>query len=97
MTRRRDDVMSGLWKFHNSVGVDELVKLAELWAIFNPNFLSLYVRKCSKDQIGIGFTHSLGTFDSHQDFFDRVTDTLKREYGNNFVGWDLSQFTYVIK
>ena len=65
-------------------------------------YIDLHVRKCSKNQFCIGFKYVLRNGDSDQNpvkyakFFYGITDTLKREYGNDFVGWDVASETRLI-
>lgn len=90
-------VISGMWKFHQSVGVDALFELATEWfKAGSDNYLSLHVRPCSKDQIGIGFMCALKPDETMQTFKARITDQLKRRFGNDYVGWDIACPTYVI-
>lgn len=90
----------GLWKFSDKVPVDDLVALAQEWAKEDEKYLQLYVRKVSKDQYGIGFTydaqgHDLKKF--HDEYFYRVSDVLKRKFGNDLAGWDIASGVRVIK
>lgn len=92
---QRPDVVSGMWKFRDTVSEVELTLLAGSWKEAEPDkYLDLHIRKCSKDQIGIGFQYVCGYNDQeHRKFFERMTDELKRRFGNNFAGWDISQTT----
>jgi len=93
-------IISGLWKFHERVPEQQLVEIAEEWAK-EPKYTQLYVRKGSKDQYGIGFMYDLReeeiSENEYSDFFNNVSDKLKRRFGNDFVGWDVSQYTTIIK
>ncbi|GEM_PF-1473239 len=76
-------------------------------------YLEIYVRKVSKDQHGIGFVLAPFTVDDpldnspqekeklgrrrYNDYFEEMTDTLKKLFGNGFVGWDISYPTYIVK
>lgn len=103
----RTHVVTGLWKFNQGIEiVNQLVALAREWSSGpdSAKYLTLYVRRCSKDQYGIGFSydyasdpHPTGEETSHKWFFRRMTDQLKRRFGNDFVGWDLSSPTWIIK
>lgn len=90
----------GLWKFSDKISNEELGKVAEKWASEDPNYLQLYLRKVSKNQMGIGFTYDLGdadTIKAHDEYFDRTTDFLKRKFGNDLAGWDMGSSVWVIK
>jgi hypothetical protein len=90
----------GLWKFSDRVPMEQLIAVAEK-ALENPKYLQIYIRKCSKDQYAIGFTYDY----SHQEpkegqnkeYMDPVMDKLKREFGNDFVGWDIASPVWIIK
>ena len=92
----RTDVVSGMWKFSDRVGPDVLTRLAYIWKDEEPGkYLGpLSVRKCSKDQLGIQFMYIFGEGD-HKEFFRRVTDFLKRQFGNNYVGYDIGSPTWI--
>src|SRR3989344_2367206 len=92
------NLTTGLWKFHESVPLEELQEVAEEWAK-DENYRSLYIRGVSKDQMGIGFTYEKedSSQATHQKFFDEVSDMLKRRFGNGLVGWDINSTTYTIK
>jgi hypothetical protein len=91
----------GLWKFSSKVPKEDLIKFAEQWAAEDPKYLQLYVRKVSKDQNGIGFTYQLpegvDTQTAHDEYFDKTSDILKRNFGNGLAGWDIASTVIVIK
>ena len=87
----------GLWKFHERVGEKELIEVATEWAN-NEKYTQLYIRKVSKDQLGIGFAHQGdGTKEAHDIYFDETSDKLKRKFGNDLVGWDIASSSTLIK
>ncbi len=93
---------TGLWKFSDSIDENQLVELANEWAS-DDKFINLYVRKCSKDQNGIGFTYKYveDGYDNKEafikDFTEKFKDELYKRFGVGLVGWDLSSSTIVIK
>lgn len=106
-----ETVVSGLWKFNSGVSLEELKALAEEWKRHKcNNWLELYIRGVGKDgALGIGFRYMLeGVYDpdtaqmrrtpqqAKAEFFNKMTDQLKRQFGNNFVGWDISIPTWVL-
>lgn len=98
MTKSQKLIM-GIWKFSDKIPVEDLVKLAQKWADEDKNYLQLYVRKVSKDQFGIGFTYDIKGRDNkeaHDEYFDKVSDSLKRQFGNDLAGWDIATGPYVI-
>ena len=80
----------GLWKFQERVGNKDLLEIANEWAK-DEKYEQLYIRKVSKDQLGIGFAYtSDGTKEDYNKYFDATTDWLKRKFGNDLAGWDIS-------
>ncbi|HZZ99446.1 MAG TPA: hypothetical protein VFK07_01920 [Candidatus Paceibacterota bacterium] len=76
-----------------------MIEVAKKWAE-DPKYLQLYIRKCSKDQHGIGFMYEYShppVQGQHAEYMDPVSDALKRQFGNNLVGWDVGSPTWVIK
>lgn len=91
------ELIMGLWKFIDHVGEKDLIEVANEWAE-DQNYKLLYIRKTSKDQLGIGFAYvSDGSKEAYNDYFDRTSDGLKRKFGNDLVGWDISSRATVIK
>jgi hypothetical protein len=95
---KEENLYSGLWKFSDRVEIEQLAEVADEWAQ-DEKYLQLYIRKVSKDQNGIGFVYQAenGTKEEYDAFFDRISDGLKRQFGNDLVGWDIASKTYTIK
>lgn len=95
------EAIMGIWKFSERVPVEKLIEIAQNWAKEDEKYLQLYVRKVSKDQYGIGFTYDArGGGDLkkvHDEYFYRVSDVLKRQFGNDLAGWDIASGFHVIK
>lgn len=91
----------GLWKFSQNVSLQQLAEVANKWAVEDASYLQLYIRKVSKDQMGIGFTYQLPldvpAKEAHDVYFEKTTDYLKRNFGNDLVGWDIASSVWVIK
>jgi len=91
----------GLWKFSPKIPLNELVRIAELWASEDPNYLQLYIRRVSKDQLGIGFTYQFSQEielpSASRHFYDQTTNYLKKTFGNEFAGCDAAQPVWLIK
>ena len=105
--REFPEVASGIWKFGEKVTPEQLVELAKKWAKADTNntnkrYIDLHVRKCSKNQHGIGFKYILcfdkddSNQEDYKEFFNQMTDKLKKGFGNDFAGWDVSSFTHII-
>ena len=91
------NLIMGLWKFHERVGEKDLREVADEWAS-DDKYTQLYIRKVSKDQLGIGFAYvGNGTKEAHDKYFDRTSDQLKRKFGNDLVGWDIASTSTLIK
>lgn len=98
---KRGDLASGMWKFDKSVSESELVAIAEDWAK-DEKFLGIYIRKCSKDQYGLGFVYKYDqeaptTLDSYDAFVNEYKDRLYKKFGIGLVGWDIANATSIIK
>ena len=90
-------LIMGIWKFHERVGYKDLISLANEWAE-DDKYVQLYIRKVSKDQLGIGFAYiGDGTKETYKVYFNDTSDKLKRMYGNDLVGWDISSDSTLIK
>lgn len=97
MLEENKSLIMGLWKFHERVGEKDLIEVAKEWAE-DEKYLQLYIRKVSKDQNGIGFAYlSDGSREAHREYFDKYSDGLKRKFGNDFAGWDISSTSTLIK
>ncbi|MCA9353543.1 hypothetical protein KC842_01585 [Candidatus Nomurabacteria bacterium] len=93
-------VAMGLWKFGGNITEQQLIELAESFSE-DDRYLQVYIRKVSKDQMGVGFTYKLSEDKDHEsaydEYFDKTSDSLKRKFGNDLVGWDLASPVWVIR
>lgn len=95
----KKNYITGLWKFRDTVPMEELTKVAQEWAQ-DERYLQLYIRQCSKDQYGIGFMYQYNDDDTHaarHEYGERTSDILKRKFGNDLAGWDYANPTWIIK
>lgn len=93
----RQDLITGLWKFSDKISKEDVAKLGEEFAK-DPNYEQLYVRKCSKDQYGLGFTYKYdGTQKGYNDYSEETKDALYKRFGVALAGWDYGSSTIVIK
>lgn len=91
ITIAKSGIVSGIWKFVDSVGVEILLERAAKWKSEEPErYAQLYVRRCSRDQLGIVFMYKYDNEESYKKFFYMMTDKLKRKFGNDFVGHDVT-------
>lgn len=104
MSHTYSDKIIGIWKFADKISPETLAETAENWAAEDPRYEHLYIRKVSKDQHGIGFEYraydgndSENQKQAYSEYFDRMTDKLKREFGNDLVGWDISSSSIIVK
>ena len=97
---QKQKVYIGLWKFHERVPEKDLLDTA-LELSQDKNYLNLYIRKVSKDQNAIGFTYDAKDREDNKQAFDdyqyETSEKLKRKFGNDLVGWDLSSSAIIIK
>jgi hypothetical protein len=88
--------VSGLWRFSN-VFVEEVVDFARQWKETEPEACRrVSVRKCSKEQLGVDFEYQLPGGETFEQFVYRLTDRLKRRFGNQYLGYDVSGTTWLI-
>ncbi len=90
---------SGIFKFSNNIDPRTLVDFAKKTWSDKPNIGHLEVRGCDGDRkYGIGFVylHS-GDREEFNDFLDLNFGKLRRVFGPDFVGYDVSSASYVIK
>jgi hypothetical protein len=97
-----DKVISGIWKFDKQkVTPEDLVFFAkELVQEESEAYQNMKVRSCSKTTWGICFDYDRrrsGNPGVYSYFFDRITDKLKRKFGNGFVGWDITDSVWIVK
>ncbi len=99
-------IITGMWKFKDSVPVGRLMDLAHSWAESKDGYCytDLHIRKCSTNQYGIGFKYALdpGISDKewdreHKKFFHKMKAQLRQEFRGEFSGWDVSSSTYIVK
>ena len=92
-----EKLTTGLWKFSDNVGEKDLIELANEWAK-DEKYMHLYIRKASRDQLGLGFTYiTNGTREDYERYFNDTSDYLKRTFGNDLRGWDMADSTTPIK
>ncbi len=93
-------LIMGLWKFRSKVTYAGLEELASQWAT-NPDYLQLYTRGGAKDQIVLGFIYraepGADEIAAYEEYFETTSDTLKRQFGNDLIGWDVSVIIKSIK
>ena len=98
-----ENIVSGIWKFSDKIAPETLVQLGRELYEENPAcYENIHVRRCSKNQLGISFIYRLyddrppAKFDACYAFQYRMTDRLKRRFGNDFVGWDIAEEIWAV-
>ncbi len=89
----------GYIKFSSKVvSLEELQSFAQELAN-DQRFISIYIRKVSKDQFGIGFVSNVETPTQELSdiFFDEIKDIAYRKFGTGLVGWDMADSYILIK
>jgi|JI10StandDraft_1071094.scaffolds.fasta_scaffold179809_3 hypothetical protein len=88
----------GYIKFSSKVSLEELETFAQELAS-DQRFISIYIRKVSKDQFGIGFVSNVETPTQELSdiFFDEVKDIAYRKFGTGVAGWDMASSYILIK
>lgn len=92
-------IVSGMWKFDETVTITTLIALAQEWNAGKngSKYYDLHVRKCSKNQYGIGFKYVLDKESEYPKFFFRMKQQLQTRFGAQLVGWDIAQSTFIVK
>jgi len=100
MSEEKNWIM-GLWKFSHKISTKELEEIASQWSAEDKNYIQLYIRRVSKDQMGIGFTYQIPEGKdkkaAHDEYMDKTSDFLKRSFGNDLAGWDIASTVWLIK
>jgi hypothetical protein len=88
----------GYIKFSSKVSLEELQSFAQELAS-DQRFISIYIRKVSKDQFGLGFVTNIEilTQESSDTFFDEIRDIAYRKFGTGVAGWDMADWYILIK
>ena len=88
----------GYLKFSDRVSNQELQEFATELAK-DPKFLSVYIRKVSSNQHGIGFIYDTdtNTREASDTFNDYIKDLAMRRFGTGLAGWDISSSYLQIK
>lgn len=89
----------GYLKFSDQrTSLDQLKEFAQELAQ-DQRFISVYIRKVSSDQHGIGFVTTIDTStqDLTNQFFDEIKDKTYKKFGTALVGWDMSGSYILIK
>ena len=100
-------VASGMVKFRDCISAEALcVFFQERQVSFHGvTFEEMLIRKCAKDQNAVWFIcrYDDGKPQPEQErkdhfnrFYEELTDVLKRQFGNDFVGWDISSNIKVV-
>lgn len=96
---KQNNLITGLWKFKDSVSLSDLESFAEELAK-DEKFKQVYIRKASKDQNGLGIAY-LSDIDLDENNFDKFMDEMKdklyRKFGSGLVGWDFANSTTTFK
>lgn len=97
---KRQNIITGIWKFRNIVPVEALFKFAKKLEE-DKRYIQLYIRQTSKTQNGICFMYNVeDKKDSEKnlkEYLEETSDKLKREFGNDLAGWDISSSIIIIK
>lgn len=93
-------IVAGTFKFRDAPNIkNQVISFGCNWLTSDEeNIVHLYVREADKKQVALGFTYRLpqGQTD-HQPFFEKITDRLKRHFGNDYVGWDVSSPVAILR
>ncbi|MBX4199060.1 hypothetical protein KW800_02170 [Candidatus Parcubacteria bacterium] len=98
LTNRQDDIVSGEIRFRASIHASELMSLIGKMKENDKKegYLNLYVRPGEKGENFVGFQYELAEGETEKKFLYKLTDRLKRQYGNDCMGWSISSPTWVL-
>jgi len=93
--RRRPNFVAGEFKFSADVSERDLVEVVAQWKSQfkdrNEQFLYLAIRIINDGKRAISFLfQQKQEKEDHRAFFYKISDQLKRKFGNDFCGWSLS-------
>lgn len=88
----------GYLKFSPRVDIVDIENFAKELAA-DDRFTSVYIRKVSKDQNGIGFITTINTskekaFDA---FSEEIKDRAMKKFGTGLAGWDMASSYFLVK
>ena len=88
----------GYLKFSSRVDIIDIENFAKELAE-DPQFTSVYIRKVSKDQNGIGFITNVNTSEefSFDNFSEQLKDRAMKKFGTGLAGWDMASSYILIK
>lgn len=89
----------GYIKFSNKkVSLEQIQEFAQELTK-DSRFISIYIRKVSSDQYGVGFVTSIETptEELSDNFFDEIRDIAYRKFGTGVAGWDMASSYILIK
>ena len=96
---RRHDIITGLWRFKDSIDPKEIEQFAQELAK-DEHFVHVYIRKASKDQEGLGITYKADQEidqEGFHNFMEDMKDRIYKKFGAGLVGWDFSSSTKTVK
>lgn len=90
---------NGEFKFRNQSQQALLTLARELSGAERGHWTDIWLREKEPGQFCLCFMYDLGSFDkeAYDKFVYKMTDRLKREFGNDFIGWSISSKMWVIK
>lgn len=90
VTMNTSNCIAGLWKFGIGITHGELIEVVKSF-IFDTDgsrYRRIDIRLYSPTKYAIDFCYALGDT-SVKVFVHRVSDKLRRQFGNDLVGWDI--------
>lgn len=96
---KRTDLITGIFKFKDSVPGDQMDAFAEELAK-DDKYIHVYIRKVSKDQYGVGVAYKSAdevTEEVFDKYLEDMKDVIYRKFGAGLVGWDFSSSTRAFK
>jgi len=99
----KKNIINGTWKFKPKITLGQLAQFAEELTK-DELYEKLYIRQTAKNPTayGISFIYRSNHSDKEwKEVFDEyihtTSDKIRRQFGNDLIGWDLSSCMFIIK
>ncbi len=96
----RRDVAAGYFRFRGRISPERLtVYFQNIQESRDYRYEQMFIRKSGRDENTLSFVCCYGPQGwpdeearkaKYNEFYEFITDNLKRQFGNDFVGWDIS-------
>lgn len=86
-----ENMFGGMWKFSSNVAYETVVEVAKEWAHLGDGlYQHVYVRGWGDNRFAICFLLRTPGKPNMRHYIFTTSDELRRRFGNDLVGWDIS-------